>query len=250
MTSHGGPGKEQVQLGNRVVELDPETAGAVRQSFQDLAGSYGAAIEEQRRQILGSLGTPGWQAPAPGPQFEPPPSVEIPDTDLLFTNKDAWQDALTQSLERRIRTAQGEQTALVQGALGAVDDELRRRDYRQQAQTLHDEVMEEMLERRNLGDNRRMVQTIYNEQYANLSNLPLGIAIDQIGQLAEQEIAQIRGQTAPAPAETLAQTSPPALLRSSRRAGGESAPAPHQQKTISDLIRHRQAILLGRSEAA
>jgi len=251
MTPQGAPPKEQVQLGNRVIELDPETATAVRQSFQDLAGSYGTALDEQRRQILGSLGTPGWQAPqSTVPQFEPPPAVEIPDTDLLFTNKDAWQDALTQSLERRIRMAQGEQTALVQGALGAVDDELRRRDHRQQAQTLHDEVMEEMLERRNLGDNRRMVQTIYNEQYANLSNLPLGIAIDQIGQLAEQEIAQIRGQTAPAPPETAAHTGPPALLRSSRRAGGESAPAPHQQKTISDLIRHRHAILLGRSEAA
>src|SRR5262252_4898600 len=242
--------KEQVQLGNRVVELDPDAAHAVRQSFQDLAGSYGAALDQQRRDILGSLGTPGWQPPQQVPQFEPPPGIEIPDTDLLFSNKEAWQDALNRSIERRIRTAQGENAALVQGALGAVDQELRRRDQRQQAQSVHDDVMEEMLERRNLGDNRRIVQTIYNEQYQNLVNLPLSVAIDQLGQMAEQEIAHIRGQTT-APAEAApAQTAPPALLRSARRAAGGAAPAPQQPKTISDLIRHRQAILLGRENAA
>jgi hypothetical protein len=247
----GTPTREQVQLGNRVIELDPEQANAVRAAYQDLAGSYGQALDEQRRQILGSLGTPGWQPPAAAPQFEPPPSIEVPDADLLFSNKDAWQEALNQSIERRVRTAQAEQAALVQGALGAVDQELKRREYKQQAQTLHDEIMEEMLDRRNLGEHRRIVQTIYNEQYNNMLNLPLSIAIDQIGQIAEQEIAQIRGETAPATAEpTPAQTTPPALLRSSRRAGGTvAAPAP-AQKTLTDLIRHRQAILLGRSEAA
>jgi len=242
--------KEQVQLGNRVLELDPEAAAAVRQSYNDLAGAYGVALDQQRRQILESLGTPGWQPPAAQPQFESPPGIEIPDSDLLFSNKEAWQDALNSSIERRIRTAQGENAALLQGALGAVDQELRRRDQRQQAQSVHDEVMEEMLERRNLGDNRRIVQTIYNEQYPNLVNLPLSVAIDQLGQMAEQEIAHIRGQTT-APAESApAQTTPPALLRSARRAAGGAALAPHQPKTISDLIRHRQAVLLGRSEAA
>src|SRR5262249_4864978 len=113
-----------------------------------------------------------------------------------------------------------------------------------------DEGREEMRERGTLGDNRRIVQTIYNEQYPNLVNLPLSVAIDQLGQMAEQEIAHIRGQTT-APAESApAQTTPPALLRSARRAAGGAALAPHQPTTISDLIRHRQAVLMCSSEAA
>jgi hypothetical protein len=116
--------------------------------------------------------------------------------------------------------------------------------------------MEEMLERRKLGDHRRIVQTIYNEQYGNLQHLPLGMAIDQIGQLAEAEIATIRGEhptgrAADAALAPAAQTGPPAMLRSARRAGAGAAPAGggHQPKTISDLIRHRQAVLLGHTAA-
>src|SRR5262249_15441264 len=193
--------KEQVQLGNRVLELDPEAAAAVRQSYNDLAGAYGVALDQQRRQILESLGTPGWQPPATQPQFEPPPGIEIPDSDLLFSNKEAWQDAFNRSIEHRIRTAQGENAALLQGALRAVDQERSGRDQRQTAKGVSDEVREALLGRGTVGDTRRIVQTIYNEQSPNLVNLPLSIAIDQLGQMAEQEIAHIRGQTT-APAES------------------------------------------------
>jgi len=245
------PAREQVQLGNHVIELDPEQAAVVRQGFQDLAQSYGASLDQQRRQILDSLGTPGWQPPASVPQTpDQPLGIEVPDIDLLFTNKDAWAEHFARSVESRIRMAQGENAGLVQGALQSVDQELRRRDLREQAQTLHDEAMEEMLERRKLGDNRRIVQTIYNEQYNNLQHLPLPIALDHIGQLAEQEIAQIRGTQA-APVETAtAQPTPVGMVRSSRRATSGAAPAPQPAKSLSDLIRRQQAIALGHAKAA
>jgi len=239
--------REQVQLGNRIVELEPEQAAAVRQSFQDLAGAYGAAVDQQRRQILESLGRPGWQAPMPMAPATPelPASIDIPDTDLLFSNKDIWTQGLGNALEMRLAQQNAQQTAIVQGALQAVQSELNQRDRRQQAQTVHDAVMEEMLERRGLDENRRLVQTIYNEQYQTLGNLPLNVAIDQIGQLAQEEIARIRGEEPPTPAEPVGQQpAPPRFLSSARRAGTTSAPPAAPAKTLSDLIRRHHAIAL------
>lgn len=245
------PSREQVQLGSRVLELDREQAVAVRQAFQDLANTYGASIEQERRRVLESLGTPGWQPPSPQ-EVPLPGGLEVPDPDLLFSNKDAWADAFARNLEQRIARNALEQTHLVQGAVASVDQELRRRDQKAQAQAIHDEAMEAMLERRELGDNRRIVQTIYNEQYWNLQHLPLPDALDQIGALAEEEIARIRGDqpVARAEAELEAPAPPPPMLRSSRRASGGAAAAPPQVRTLSDLIRHRQAIALGTVKAA
>src|SRR5215472_1327687 len=187
------PTREQVQLGSRIVELAPDDAATVRQAFTDLAGAYGSSLDEQRRQLLQSIGTPQWSAPPVRAPAEPE-IVAIPDPDLLFANKDAWADNLGQALEGRLARERQAHAQLVQGAVAAVDQELQRRDLRTQAQAVHDQTMEEMLERRKLGDHRRIVQTIYNEQYGNLQHLPLGMAIDQIGQLAEAEIASIRGE--------------------------------------------------------
>jgi hypothetical protein len=248
------PPAERVELGGRTVELAPDDAATVRQAFTDLAQAYGTSLDEQRRQLLSSLGTPQWHAP-PIPAPAAPSTVAIPDPDLLFANKDAWAGNLGQALEGRFAQERMAHAALVQHAVAAVDQELQRRDLRTQAQTVHDQTMEEMLERRKLGDHRRIVQTIYNEQYGNLQHLPLGMAIDQIGQLAQDEIATIRGEhPAGHTAESepaAAQTGPPAMLRSARRAGASAAPAGggHQPKTISDLIRHRQAVLLGHTAA-
>jgi hypothetical protein len=234
------PAREQVRLGDRVLELEPEQAAAVRDAFQGLATSYSAALEEQRRQTLQTLGTPGWTAPVHVPE---PPGLEVPDTDLLFANKDAWQEGLARSFEARLGSLRGEQAALVQGAVAAVDEELRRRDQRAQAQSLHDATMEEMLERRGLSDHRKLVQAVYNDEYARVQHLPLAMAIDHIGQVTSEEIAAIRGGAAEAP--TAEAPTPPALLRSARRAGTTgSAPAPAAAKSLSDLIRHRQQVLL------
>lgn len=244
------PPREHVMLGGRAVDLAPEDAATVRQAFQDLANTYGQSLEEQRRHILSTIGTPQWQPPAPQ-QPVAEPMLDVPDPDLLFSNKQAWADNFGLALESRIRRAQAEQAGLVQGAVAAVDQELKRRDVQAQAQQIHDTAMEEMLERRNLGDHRRIVQAIYNEQYNNMQHLPLGVAFDQIGALAEQEIASIRGSQgaqAPAPAAPPQQTTPPRLLSSARRAGGgETAPAPQRTgKTLSDLIRaHHTAFLTG-----
>jgi len=238
--------REQVQLGNRILELAPDDAATVRQAFLDLGNTYGAALDEQRRQLLSTMGTPQWQAPPPV-SVPVDAGLEVPDPDLLFSNKDAWAASFANTLEGRIRRAQAEQVGLVQGAVAAVDQELQRRDLREQAQTIHDQTMEEMLERRGLGDHRRIVQTIYNEQYNALANLPLGVAFDQIGALAEQEIAHIRGGQ-PASAASQQQTAPPAMIRSGRRA---SAPAPEtapRGKTLSDLIHaHHKQFLEGRA---
>lgn len=239
---------EQVHLGNRVVELPPDAATAVRGALTDLANSYGVALDQQRRQLLEQMGTPGWQAPAHVPPPPPPSGVEIPDPDLLFANKGVWAEQFARNLEHRLSRQQGEQQAFVAGAVTAVDQEMRRRDLQAQAQQLHDTTMEEMLDRRKLGDYRRLVQGIYDEQYQALQHLPIGVAIDQIGALAEQEIATIRGETRgePPPASA-APSGPPALLRSARRAAAPGGPAAGiaAPKTLSDLIRQRQQALLG-----
>jgi len=240
------PAREHVQLGNQVLELAPDDAATVRRAFQDLAQSYGASLDDQRRQLLSTMGTSQWQ-PLPPPTSPSELVLDVPDPDLLFSNKDAWAANFAQNLESRIRRAQGEQAALLQGAVSAVDQELQRRDLQTQAQTVHDQAMEEMLERRGLGDHRRIVQTIYNEQYGNLQHLPLGVALDQLGALAEQEIAHIRGGQPAAAVTAPQQTTPPSMLRSARRAGSASAPeqAP-RGKTLSDLIRaHHTAFLEG-----
>lgn len=245
------PPREQVQLGDRVLELEPEAASAVRQAFQNLATTYGQSLDEQRRQILSQLGTPGWQPPPPvNPDV--PVGVEIPDTDLLFSNKDAWAAELQASLNRQFGRAAAENIQVAQQTVATVDNELRRRDVAAKAQEIHDTAMEEMLDRRGLGDHRRIVQTIYNEQYANLQHLPLGVALDQIGQLAVEEIASIRGsQAAPREAEKPAAHQPPPLLSSGHRAARSTAPAaPAAHKTLSDLIRARQAAALGLGKAA
>jgi hypothetical protein len=236
--------REQVHLGNRIVELAPEDAATVRQAFLDLGNTYGAALDQTRRELLSTMGTPQWQAPPPAP---PDAALDVPDPDLLFSNKDAWAASFANTIEGRIRRAQAEQVGLVQGAVAAVDQELKRRDMQQQAQTIHDSAMEEMLERRGLSDHRRIVQTIYNEQYPALSNLPLGVALDQLGALAEQEIAHIRGGQ---PAAAQQQTAPPAMIRSGRRASAPAPePAPHG-KTLTDLIRaHHQQFLEGKHAA-
>jgi hypothetical protein len=240
------PARQQVQLGGRTLELAADDAATVRQAFQDLANSYGQSLDDQRRQILSQIGTPQWQQPAPQPVVDP--LVDVPDPDLLFSNKQAWADSFANSVEGRIRRAQSEQTALLQGAVSAVDQELKRRDLQTQAKQIHDTEMEAMLERRELGDHRNIVQMVYNEQYQALQHLPLGVALDQIGALAEQEIANIRGvHPAAAPAAAQQQTAPPRLLSSGRRAGSAPESPPQRQgKTLSDLIRaHHEAFLEG-----
>ena len=240
-------GRQQVQLGGRTLELAADDAATVRQAFQDLANSYGQSLDDQRRQILSQIGTPQWQAPPPQ-QPVADPVVDVPDPDLLFSNKQAWADSFAAGIEGRIRRAQSEQTALLQGAVSAVDQELKRRDLQTQAKQIHDGEMEAMLERRNLGDHRNIVQMVYNDHYHELQHLPLGVALDQLGAIAEQEIADIRGvHPAAAPAAAQQQTAPPRLLSSGRRAGSapETPPA-RQGKTLSDLIRaHHEAFLEG-----
>ena len=50
------PATEQVRLGDQTLELDPESAAAVRGAFETLAQQYGSALEEYRRQALQSIG--------------------------------------------------------------------------------------------------------------------------------------------------------------------------------------------------
>src|SRR5215468_8331125 len=92
------PAREQVELGGRIVELAPDDAATVRQAFSDLATAYGTSLDEQRRQLLSSIGAPQWGA-APVAAPAAPETVAIPDPDLLFSNKDAWADNLGRSLE-------------------------------------------------------------------------------------------------------------------------------------------------------
>jgi hypothetical protein len=249
------PDREAVQLGNRTIELEPQDAATVRDAFLSLSQAYGQSLDEQRRNLLSQMGTPQWQAPA-GPVGPEPVANLVPDTDLLFADKTTWAHALTNNVERRLAERDAHQVALVQGAMTAVQQELQRRDLAARAQTVHDTAMEDMIARHNLDDNRGIVQMVYNDQFQHVQHLPIAMAFDQIGQLAEQEIARIRGgaaatpaaQYAPPPLAPAEGTSPPAMLRSARRAGGaEVGPAPGGPKTLTDLIHARQAAFFGRA---
>jgi len=241
--------REQVQLGNQIVELDPHDAATVRDAFTTLSHAYGQSLDEQRRQLLSQMGTPQWQVPQP----MAPSGVDVPDVDLLFQNKEQWANHFATAIDARLAQNLAQSAALVHRAVQAVDQEFRRRELRDQAQSVHDTTMEAMIERRGLDEHRKLIQSIYNDRYAALQHLPLAMAIDQIGQETAEEIARIRGTQPPTPApyaapEPSAPAGPPLLLRSARRAGSGGVPggaAPQQPKTISDLIRARQAHLLG-----
>lgn len=254
-----GPQTEQIRLGGSTLELDPAAAAVIRQEFESLAAQYGAALEDYRRQALQSVGTP-----QPMPQWQPPPMPEVPDPDLLFQNKQAWTDEFARNLEMRIGQAEGRSAQMAQGLASAFQQELNRRDLAQQAQARHDAAMQEMLDRRGLTENTRVVQAIYNEQYEKLKNLPLELALDQIGAEAEAEIERIRsGETwsiGAAPTQTGVAPRPPAMLRTTRRASRPAAPPAAPSDTglaapggglgaMGMIIRKRQAQVMGGTAA-
>src|SRR5262252_10395948 len=126
--------REQVQLGNQIVELDPQDAATVRDAFTTLSHAYGQSLDEQRRQLLSQMGTPQWQVPQP----MAPSGVDVPDVDLLFQNKEQWANHLATAIDARLAQNQAQSAALVHGAVQAVDQEFRRRELRDQAQSVHD----------------------------------------------------------------------------------------------------------------
>lgn len=256
-TPEPGPPVEQVRLGNQTLELDPEAARVVREAFEGLAGQYGQALEQYRAQTLSQLGNQV-QRPMP-PMPEMPAGLDVPDPDLLFSNKAAWTDEFARNLEQRLGGLEGRQTQLVQGAVQAFQQELQRRDMAQAAQAKHDAVMEEMLNRRGLDEHTLIVQAVYDREYDNLRNLPLELAIDRVGSLAEEEIGRIRSgeKWSLAPVQGGGTTQrPPAMLRSARRAAAPAA-APQQDippggleagggiGMMGKLIRKRQNQVLG-----
>jgi hypothetical protein len=250
------PETEQIRLGDQTIELDPQSAAAVRTAFESLAGQYGAALEDLRRQALQSIGTA--QVP---PQYLPPApeGLGVPDPDILFQNKQQWAEGLAGSIENRLGQLEGRQTQLVQGAVSAFQQELARRDAAQSAQQRHDEAMQEMLERRGLTDHTLVVQAVYNREYEKLKHLPLELGLDRIGQQAVQEVERIRSgeqwQLGPGATQTGVAQRPPAMLRSARRAPRPaSAPAPSEELQspggglgmMGNIIRKRQAEIMGR----
>src|SRR5262252_4699756 len=128
------PEREQVQLGTQVVELDPQDAATVRAAFTNLSQAYGQSLDQQRRELLGQMGTAQWRAPEAPPAE--PSTLRIPDTDLLFADKTTWANALANNVERRLDERDANQVALVQGAMNAVQQELQRRDLQQRAQSI------------------------------------------------------------------------------------------------------------------
>lgn len=250
------PQLEQVRLGDETYNLDPATARGIRNAFEALAGQYATSLEEYRRQALQSIGTPQGQQMA---QQEPPPGLEIPDPDVLFQNKQAWTQGLGNSLEQRLAIERQQNLQMTQGVLGAVQNELNRRDAAQQAKQLHDRAMEEMLDRRGLTDNRLVVQAVYNQNFEKLKHLPLELALDKIGAEAQEEIGRIRSgenwQLGPANTQTGVAPRPPKMLRSVQRAAApRPAPAPADRDLepaggglgmMGKIIRKRQAGVLG-----
>src|SRR5215475_4126503 len=121
--------------------------------------------------------------------------------------------------------------------------------------------MEEMLERRGLTENTRVVQAIYNEQFEKLRNLPLETALDHIGALANEENDRIRSgerwTMGAAPTQTGVAPRPPATLRSARRAQRAAPTTPPETSgpnlespggglgAMGIIIRKRQASAMG-----
>jgi hypothetical protein len=250
-----GPATEQLQLGGQTLEMDRDTARAVRDQFEQMAANYQAALDTLRAQQLQAVGTP-WQGPLPVPQGPEP--LTVPDPDILFQNKQGWTDAFTNSLEQQLGGVRQENVQMVQGLAQAFQQELARRDAASAARATHDAAMNEMLERRGLGEHTLVVQAIYNQEYDKLRNLPLEFALDKIGALAEEEIDRIRSgeQWTIRPVQGGGATSrPPAMLRSSRRAARAPAAAPAAPETLQDpggglgmlgkIIRKRQAVVMG-----
>src|SRR5262245_24126801 len=248
------PAYEQIRLGDQTLELDPASAQTVRDAFESLAAQYGAALENLQRQTLQQVGT-SWVPPVQ------PQNVEVPDPDVLFQNKQAWTDGLASSLQQQLGGVRAESAQLVQGAVQAFQQELQRRDAAQAAQQRHDAAMEEMLERRNLGDHTRIVQAIYNEQYDKLKHLPLELALDRIGAESEAYIQQVRSgekwEIGPGNTQTGVAPRPPRMLRTAQRAPRAAAPPPGPSEPeggippngdlgmMGRIIRKRQAQIMG-----
>jgi len=250
------PEFEQVRLGDQTLELDRQSAQAVRDAFESLAAQYGAALENLQRQTLQNVGQP-WQGQS---QPIPQQGFEIPDPDVLFQNKQAWTDGLAQSLQTQLGGVRADSAQMVQGAVQAFQQELARRDAAQAASQRHDAAMKEMLERRGLTENTLIVQAVYNQDYDKLKHLPLELALDRIGARAEEEINRVRSgeqwQLGAAQTQTGVAPRPPRVLRSANRAPRAAAPvaAPEPQGGIppngelgmmGQIIRKRQAAIMG-----
>src|SRR5262249_52624243 len=227
------PDTEQIQLGGQTIEMDRQSAQAVRDTIEGLAANYQANLDQLRAQMLQQVGVP-YRQPYQEPQ--PAPEPYVPDPDLLFQNKQGWTDQFTQSLQQQLGGVRQENLQAVQGLANAFQQELNRRDQMQAAKATHDAAMDQMLERRGLTDHTRVVQAIYNEQFDKLRNLPLELALDKIGALANEEIDRIRAgeqwTMAAAPTQTGVAPRPPATLRTVRRAAARPAaagPAPGSQ---------------------
>lgn len=258
------PETEQVRLGNDLVELDSESARIVRNYCESLAAQYGASLEEQRRQALQSIGT---QQPPPAafPGQGLPPPPDLPDPDLLFRDKNAWNEDLGRSVDQRILQARVEANQQAQGLAQAFQQELARRDAVQEAKRIHDAAMQDMLDRRGLTENTRIVQAIYTEQYDKLKHLPLEMALDKIGAEAQAEIERIRAgekwTMTPAGTQAGVTSRPPAQhLRSARRASRAPVAPPSEAESglqepggglglLGRMIRTRQAQLTGQKTA-
>jgi|SRR5262245_9371132 len=255
-----GPETEQVRLGDDVYEMDPATARGVTNYLQGLAAQYGASLEEFRRQAMATVGTPQPMPQAPIGLPEAPDFV--PDPDIMFRDKAAWSHQFQGSLQDQFNQLRSENAQTAQAVVNTVQQELARRDAVAQAKAIHDKAMEEMLDRRGLADNTRIVQAIYNEQFEKMRHLPLEIGLDKIGQLAQEEIARIRaGETwtmGPANTQTGVTARPPARhLRTAQRAARPVAAAPAAEEGLTNpagdlgplgrMIRTRQAKILGGS---
>ena len=252
------PQIEQLRLGDKVVELDPQSARDVQEYVQALAAQYGASIEEVRRQALQSVGT-NQPMPAQVPQYGPDP-MAVPDPDILFRDKQAWSQEFSNSLQAQLGQVRGEMNQTAQHLAGALQQEFARRDAVAQAKAVHDRAMEEMLERRDLTQHTRIVQAIYNEQYDKLKHLPLEMGLDRIGQEAEAEIQRIRAgekwsmQPGGAP-QGVAPRAPARHLRSTQRAARPAPAAPSAEQGLQEpggglgllgkMIRTHQAKAMG-----
>ena len=166
---------------------------------------------------------------------------------MLFANKAAWEAAVAREIDARLAEQRTENEALVVELYKQLQDELAQRDRASTMRQHQESCYADMLSAHpKLTAEPAFVQAVYNEIYDDIKHLPINVAYERLGEVAQARFDNLRGEAPSAPAPTAPRATPraPALLSSGRR-GAPAATQPPARQTVSDVILRNQARLLG-----
>lgn len=236
------PSTVKLTLGDRVVEVPADSAEDIRRAFDAQAGRYGSELEAVRRAAYAAP-PPVVYAQPPTPQSPPP--VELPDPDLMFSNKAAYQREFQRWLDARDAGTRGYSENLAQTVLGMVQNELAARENRAAAERLENEIFSETLDRHaKLQGNETFFWSVFDEEYDNIRHLRASDAYERAAEIAEQRLATLGGGTNGNRSTPAARPATPRVLSGGRSNGGTEA-RPPARVSITDRILERQERFLG-----